>query len=126
MQVLIIMHNNKQGDTAKLLDDIAELKPTVFCSVPRLFNRIYDKVLAGVRAKGGLSSFLFHRAFGSKKANLDTTVYHWLWDRLVFSQVRECIYDRSTLYFIDTSILDPSKAWWSFEIHFEWFSTCFT
>jgi long-subunit acyl-CoA synthetase (AMP-forming) len=26
------------------LDDIAELKPTVFCSVPRLWNRIYDKV----------------------------------------------------------------------------------
>ncbi|CDS14549.1 hypothetical protein LRAMOSA06718 [Lichtheimia ramosa] len=78
-----------QGDTAKLLDDIAELKPTVFCSVPRLFNRIYDKVLAGVRAKGGLSSFLFFRAFDSKKANLDTTVYHWLWDRLVFSQIRQ-------------------------------------
>ena len=32
------------GDVAKLLDDIAVLRPTVFCSVPRLWNRIYDKV----------------------------------------------------------------------------------
>lgn len=26
-----------------LLEDIAELKPTVFTSVPRLYNRIHDK-----------------------------------------------------------------------------------
>ncbi|KAI8341153.1 hypothetical protein BC941DRAFT_391170 [Chlamydoabsidia padenii] len=77
-----------QGDTLKLLDDIAELKPTVFCSVPRLFNRIYDKVLAGVKAKGGISSYLFFKAFNSKKAYLDKTVHHWLWDRLVFGQIR--------------------------------------
>lgn len=32
------------GDMAKLLDDIKILKPTVFLSVPRLFNRINDKV----------------------------------------------------------------------------------
>ncbi|KAF7728420.1 Long chain acyl-CoA synthetase 7 peroxisomal [Apophysomyces ossiformis] len=77
-----------QGDTLKLLDDIAELKPTVFCSVPRLFNRIYDKVFAGVKAKGGLSSHLFYMAYNAKKANLQKTVHHWLWDRLVFGQIR--------------------------------------
>ena len=32
------------GDILTILDDIAELKPTLFSSVPRLFNRIYDKV----------------------------------------------------------------------------------
>lgn len=73
----------------KLLDDIAELKPTVFCSVPRLFNRIYDKVFAGVKAKGGLSSYLFHRAYNSKKSYLNKTVHHWLWDRVVFGQVKK-------------------------------------
>ncbi|KAI8379931.1 hypothetical protein EDC96DRAFT_492349 [Choanephora cucurbitarum] len=78
-----------QGDTAKLLDDIAELKPTVFCSVPRLFNRIYDKVLAGVKAKGGISAYLFHTAFSAKKAQLEKTVHHWLWDRLVFATIRQ-------------------------------------
>jgi long-chain acyl-CoA synthetase len=40
-----------QGDTLKLMDDLAELKPTVFASVPRLYNRIYDKINAGVNAK---------------------------------------------------------------------------
>lgn len=78
-----------------MLDDIAVLKPTVFCSVPRLFNRIYDKVLAGVKAKGGISSYLFHMAHNSKKANLENTVYHWLWDRLVFAQVNQETVDDS-------------------------------
>ncbi|KAI9251955.1 hypothetical protein BY458DRAFT_523446 [Sporodiniella umbellata] len=78
-----------QGDTLKLLDDIAELKPTVFCSVPRLFNRIYDKVLAGVKAKGGISAYLFNTAFKSKKGYLNDTVQHWLWDRVVFGQIRQ-------------------------------------
>ncbi|KAI9483387.1 MAG: hypothetical protein EXX96DRAFT_558021 [Benjaminiella poitrasii] len=78
-----------QGDTLKLLDDIAELKPTVFCSVPRLFNRIYDKVLAGVKAKGGVAAHLFNTAFNAKKSNLNKTVNHWLWDRVVFGNIRQ-------------------------------------
>lgn len=55
--------------------------------MPRLFNRIYDRVLAGVKAKGGVSSYLFHTAFNAKKAHLNKTVHHWLWDRVVFGQV---------------------------------------
>jgi long-chain acyl-CoA synthetase len=31
-----------QGDVFKLMDDFAVLRPTIFCSVPRLYNRIYD------------------------------------------------------------------------------------
>ena len=32
-----------------LLDDILELKPQVFCSVPRLWNRIYDRLIGTIR-----------------------------------------------------------------------------
>lgn len=39
------------GDPLKLIDDMQALKPTVFVSVPRLFNRVYDKILAGVKNK---------------------------------------------------------------------------
>ncbi|KAG0056521.1 hypothetical protein BGZ83_004544 [Gryganskiella cystojenkinii] len=78
-----------QGDTLKLLDDVAVLQPTIFISVPRLFNRIYDKVLAGVKAKGGLAAFLFNRAYATKKANLRRGIMeHALWDRLVFGTIR--------------------------------------
>ncbi|KAJ3167148.1 Long chain acyl-CoA synthetase 7 peroxisomal [Geranomyces variabilis] len=78
-----------QGDTLKLLDDVAELKPTIFASVPRLFNRIYDKVMQGVKAKGGLAATLFNKAFAAKKAGLaDGHITHFLWDSLVFGKVR--------------------------------------
>ena len=42
------------GDPLKLLDDLKELQPTCFPSVPRLFNRIYDKIISGVKEKSGI------------------------------------------------------------------------
>lgn len=33
-----------QGDIRLLMDDMSALKPTVFPVVPRLLNRMYDKV----------------------------------------------------------------------------------
>ncbi len=35
-----------RGDIRKLVEDIQELKPTMFLTVPRLLNRMYDKVIA--------------------------------------------------------------------------------
>lgn len=35
-----------QGDISLLMDDIKTLKPTFFPVVPRLLNRMYDKVSA--------------------------------------------------------------------------------
>jgi long-chain acyl-CoA synthetase len=32
------------GDVLKLKEDMADLKPTVFGSVPRLYNRFYDVI----------------------------------------------------------------------------------
>ena len=32
------------GDILKLMQDIVEVKPTIFGSVPRLYNRFYDKI----------------------------------------------------------------------------------
>jgi len=33
-----------QGDIKLLLEDIKELRPTIFVTVPRLLNRVYDRV----------------------------------------------------------------------------------
>ena len=47
-QIMLYMSGSRigffQGDIKLLVADIQELKPTVFISVPRLLNRIYDKV----------------------------------------------------------------------------------
>eukprot|EP00948_MAST-09A_sp_MAST-9A-sp1_P001934 g1934.t1 len=84
-----------QGDTLKILDDLAALRPTFFPSVPRLLNRIYDKILMGVKEAGGVKQTLFEYALQQKLDGLrhdkggDGTVKHWLWDRIVFGPLKK-------------------------------------
>ena len=39
------------GKILQITDDLQLLKPTVFASVPRLLNKVYEKVLAGVQER---------------------------------------------------------------------------
>ena len=48
------------------MSDIKELRPAVFASVPRLFNRIVDGILGKVRKAGGVKEALFNRAVEAK------------------------------------------------------------
>ncbi|GJP53476.1 hypothetical protein CLOM_g12640 [Closterium sp. NIES-68] len=59
-----------RGDVKLLTEDIAELKPTFFCGVPRIFDRIYAGVKAKVEAAGGVSKFLFDLAYSRKQARI--------------------------------------------------------
>ncbi|KAI8865363.1 acetyl-CoA synthetase-like protein, partial [Ramicandelaber brevisporus] len=81
------------GDVARVLEDLAILQPTVFTAVPRILNRLHDRVWATVRAKGGLALRMFEHAYDTKKAALHTTgaTTHWLWDRLVFKTIRSLL-----------------------------------
>lgn len=43
-----------QGSIPKVLDDIATLRPTLFCGVPRVFDRIYGGIYEQVSScRGG-------------------------------------------------------------------------
>lgn len=39
------------GNPLKLTEDLQILKPTLFVTVPRLFNKIYDKIINAVQDK---------------------------------------------------------------------------
>jgi long-chain acyl-CoA synthetase len=78
-----------QGDVQKITEDLQELTPTIFPSVPRLFNRIFDKINDGARQAGGIKSSMFDMAIAAKKEGLKSGfVEHKLWDSLVFSKVK--------------------------------------
>ncbi len=55
----------------ELLDDVLTLKPHLFVSVPRLWNRIYDRVMATIRQSNPVSRKLFETAYASKKAAME-------------------------------------------------------
>jgi long-chain acyl-CoA synthetase len=107
----------------KLLDDVSVLKPTCFISVPRLFNRIYDRVLAGVKAKGGIAAFLFNTAYSQKKSALRKgTQTHFLWDALVFANVRAKLGGRVRFLFtgsapISSDVMDFLKICFSCDVY---------
>ncbi|KAI8615949.1 hypothetical protein BC830DRAFT_242483 [Chytriomyces sp. MP71] len=79
-----------RGDTALLMEDIAVLRPTIFASVPRLLNRVYERIIAGAAAGGAFKHALFQRAVQTKLANLvaSGSFTHPIWDRLVFGKVK--------------------------------------
>uniref|UniRef100_A0A7N0SYH7 Long-chain-fatty-acid--CoA ligase n=1 Tax=Kalanchoe fedtschenkoi TaxID=63787 RepID=A0A7N0SYH7_KALFE len=79
-----------QGDNLKLMDDMLALRPTLFFSVPRLFNRIYAGIVSAVRTSGGLKEKLFNAAYSSKKmAMLHGKNPSPMWDRLVFNKIKD-------------------------------------
>uniref|UniRef100_A0A665X387 Long-chain-fatty-acid--CoA ligase n=1 Tax=Echeneis naucrates TaxID=173247 RepID=A0A665X387_ECHNA len=77
-----------QGDISLLMDDIKTLKPTFFPVVPRLLNRIYDKILGSVTSP--LRRALLHYAVRRKQAELSSGVVrnNSLWDKLVFNRIQ--------------------------------------
>ena len=78
-----------QGDVKKITEDLGALRPTVFPSVPRLLNRIYDKIHAKFANFGGLKEWLFNTGLDSKKYYLKrNSLTHRLWDSLVFGKTK--------------------------------------
>uniref|UniRef100_A0AAR2IL43 Arachidonate--CoA ligase n=1 Tax=Pygocentrus nattereri TaxID=42514 RepID=A0AAR2IL43_PYGNA len=77
-----------QGDISLLMDDIKTLKPTFFPVVPRIINRIYDKILGSVTSP--LRRAILHYAVRRKQAELSSGIVrnNSVWDRLVFNKIQ--------------------------------------
>ncbi|TSO88097.1 Long-chain-fatty-acid--CoA ligase 1 [Bagarius yarrelli] len=77
-----------QGDISLLMDDIKTLKPTFFPVVPRLLNRIYDKIQGSVTSV--LKRAILHYAVSRKQAELSSGIVRndSVWDRLIFNKIQ--------------------------------------
>ncbi|KAI8923233.1 hypothetical protein BC831DRAFT_472173 [Entophlyctis helioformis] len=89
-----------RGDVALLIEDMGLLRPTLFPSVPRLLNRIYDRITQQALHSGSaVKAALFQRALDSKIANLRTngSLTHSIWDPLVFAKAQALLGGRVRL-----------------------------
>ncbi|KAK3588976.1 hypothetical protein CHS0354_043146 [Potamilus streckersoni] len=97
-----------QGDVKTLMDDIKELQPTVFPSVPRLLNRVYDKVVAGSSASA-FKKMLFDMAMNSKGEELKKGIIrkNSLWDKLIFKKLQQSLGGKVRLITTGSAPLSP-------------------
>ncbi|KMZ63421.1 Long-Chain Acyl-CoA Synthetase [Zostera marina] len=82
-----------QGDVKLLIDDIGKLKPTLFCAVPRVLDRIYTGLKTKIAAGGFIKSALFKYAYSHKfhnmKKGFPQDKASPFFDKLVFSKVKQ-------------------------------------
>ncbi|KAG5263906.1 hypothetical protein AALO_G00269950 [Alosa alosa] len=77
-----------QGDIRLLMDDLAALRPTVFPTVPRLLNRIYDRVHG--QASSPVKKWLLGFASRRKEAEMNSGIMrnNSIWDKIIFKKVQ--------------------------------------
>ncbi|MEM7586547.1 MAG: long-chain fatty acid--CoA ligase [Acidobacteriota bacterium] len=83
----------------KLVDNFAEVRPTVLFSVPRIFNKIYDGLQKKMAEEGGLKQKLFESGMANAQVRKELAeagksswwvdTKHGFYDKLVFSKVRD-------------------------------------
>jgi long-chain acyl-CoA synthetase len=79
------------GDVLKLKEDCQVIKPTIFISVPRLYNRIVEGVKGKFLNETGIKKWLIDKGVNSKLEALHETGEYTssFYDSVVFSKVRE-------------------------------------
>jgi long-chain acyl-CoA synthetase len=90
-----------------LTEELAEVQPTIMCSVPRMYEKMYAAVMSAVHAAGGPRQSLFRWAIrvGSRYAHEGSkgpllSAEHALADRLVLASLRRRLTGGKLRFFI--------------------------
>uniref|UniRef100_A0A8C3UGX8 Long-chain-fatty-acid--CoA ligase n=1 Tax=Catharus ustulatus TaxID=91951 RepID=A0A8C3UGX8_CATUS len=97
-----------QGDIRLLTDDMKTLKPTLFPVVPRLLNRMYDKIQSG--ANTPVKNFMLKFAVFMKMAEIKQGIIRndSIWDKLVFKKVQETMGGKVRIMVTGAAPISPS------------------
>ncbi|XP_077158370.1 long-chain-fatty-acid--CoA ligase 1 isoform X2 [Paroedura picta] len=92
VECVILCHGARigffQGDIRLLMDDLKTLQPTVFPVVPRLLNRMFDKIFG--QANTSFKRWILDFASKRKEAELRSGIIrnNSLWDKVIFRKIQ--------------------------------------
>ncbi|RHW24565.1 long-chain fatty acid--CoA ligase [Nocardioides immobilis] len=111
------------GRVEKIVDNLGVVKPTFMGAAPRIFEKAHARIVTMQAAEGGAKEKIFKKAFevgtkvdalkmAGKPVPLPLKVQHALFDKLVFSKVRERFGGRVKFFISGSAALNAEIAQW--------------
>jgi long-chain acyl-CoA synthetase len=111
------------GRVDKIVDNLAVIKPNFMAGAPRIFEKVYARVVSTTASEGGAKAKIFNWAIGvgkqvaeleaqGKKAGGLLAVQHGLAERLVFSKIKERMGGRAEYFVSGSAALSKDVGAW--------------
>ena len=111
------------GRVEKIVENLGIVKPTFMGAAPRIFEKAHARIVMMQAGEGGLKEKLFKQAFkvglavderklAGKSVPLPLKLQHALFDKLVFSKVRDRFGGRVKFFISGSAALNPEIAAW--------------
>ncbi len=111
------------GRVEKIIDNLAVVKPTFMGAAPRIFEKAHGRIVTMQAAEGGAKEKIFKAAFKvgikvdrlkreGKPVPLPLKLQHALFDRLVFTKIRERFGGRVRFFISGAAALNQEIAEW--------------
>jgi long-chain acyl-CoA synthetase len=111
------------GRVDKIVENLGVVSPTFMGAAPRIFEKAHDRIVLMQKAEGGIKEKLFNRAFevglqvdrlkrDGKPVPALLKVQHGVFDKLVFSKIRERFGGRVRFFISGAAALNREVAEW--------------
>ncbi len=111
------------GRVEKIVENCGIVKPTFMGAAPRIFEKAHDKIVLMQKAEGGAKEKIFKAAFETglkvdelkregKSVPFMLNLKHGLFDKLVFSKIRDRFGGRVRFFISGAAALNPDVAKW--------------
>jgi long-chain acyl-CoA synthetase len=111
------------GRIDRVIDNLGVIKPTFMAAPPRIFEKVYTRVVSTTEAEGGIKAKIFAWAFGvgldvvrrkaaGRSVPPHVQAQHFVADRLVFTKIRARLGGRIEYFVSGSAALSPDIADW--------------
>jgi long-chain acyl-CoA synthetase len=111
------------GRVDKIVDNLAVIKPNFMAGAPRIFEKVYARVVSSTESEGGVKAKIFDWAIGVGKQVVELeaegrsvpvalSVQHKLADRLVYAKIKERMGGRIEYFVSGSAALSKDVGSW--------------